>query len=109
MGRGLSRRQRQILCLALQEKFVTCEEILIKLLGWQLQKRGAKETAIDKAKYASDHATLSRSLTRLWSRGLIEYWQNKLTHYRTAVTLTDEGKALAQAISAEDQEKQSNG
>ncbi len=108
MGRGLSRLQREILCLALKEKFVTCEEILIKLLGWQLQKRGAKETAIDKAKYASDHATLSRSLTRLWSRGLVEYWRT-LSHYRTGVTLTDEGKMLAQAISEEEAEDAING
>jgi DNA-binding MarR family transcriptional regulator len=104
MGRGISRLQRQILCLSLQEKFVTCEEILTKLWGWQRQKRGAKEAAMDKAKYASAHATLSRSLTRLWARGLIIYWRT-LTHSRTAVSLTPAGKALAQAISAEDQDE----
>ena len=104
MGRGLSRLQRQILCLAFQEKFVTCEEILTKLWHLQFQNLGSKEAAIDKAKYASAHATLSRTLTRLWARGLITYWKT-LTLYRTAVSLTTAGKSLARAIFSEDQEE----
>jgi hypothetical protein len=108
MSRGVSRLQRQILHLALKEKFVTCQEILTELWGWQPQKQGSKESAIDKAKYASAHATLSRSLTRLWARGLITYWRT-LTHFRTAVSLTSEGKELAQALSMEDQEEQLHG
>jgi hypothetical protein len=108
MSRGISRLQRQILFIALREKFVTCQEILTELWGWQPQKQGAKESTIEKAKYASAHATLSRSLTRLWARGLITYWRT-LTHSRTAVSLTPEGKELVQALSMEDQEEKFDG
>lgn len=108
MGRGISCLQRQILCIALQEKFVTCEEILTELWGLQSHKQGPKEAAKDKAKYASAHASLSRSLTRLWVRNLIVYWRT-LSHSRTAISLTPAGKGLAEAISVEDQEEQFNG
>ncbi len=108
MARGFSFLQRQILCLILREKFVTCQEILTELWGWQPQKQGSQKTAIDKSRYNLGHSTLSRCLTSLWSRGLIEYWRT-LSLYRTAITLTHAGKVLAQAIFAEDQEKQSNG
>lgn len=103
MGRGLSQVQKRILLLTLREKFATCQEILSDLWGVQ---PGA---VFDKGKYGAAHAALSRSLTRLWWRGLIEYWQNKLSHYRTAVTLTDEGKLLAQAISEEEADDVING
>lgn len=96
MGKGLSHLQRQILRLALREKFATCEELLTL---WGVQPGAGS----DKGRYAAAHSALSRSLTRLYLRGLVEYWQHKLTHYRTGVTLTDEGKVLAQAIFAEDQ------
>lgn len=107
MGRGLSLLQRQILRLTFREKFVTCEEILTNLRGWPGQEMGSKKPIIDKAKYATAHSALSRSLTRLWERGLITYWRT-LTHYRTGVTLTAKGKVLAHAILAEDQEGQFN-
>jgi hypothetical protein len=100
MGRGLSHLQRKILCLALIEKFVTCEEILTKVWDWQPPKQGPEKTTTDKAKYASAHAALSRSLTRLWARDLITYWRT-LTHYRTGITLTDHGIELARSILAE--------
>jgi hypothetical protein len=99
MGRGLSQLQKRILLLTLRKGFATCQEILLDLWGVQ---PGAVS---DKGRYAAAHSALSRSLTRVWQRGLIEYWQNKLSHYRTGVTLTDEGKLLAQAILAEDQEE----
>ena len=102
MGRGLSRRQRQILCLALREKFVTCQKLLTL---WGVQP-GA---VYDKGRYAAAHSALSRALTRLWWRGLVEYWQHKLTHYRTGVTLTDEGQVLARSILAEEAEDEING
>lgn len=108
MGRGLSFLQREILQLVLKEKFVSCQEILSKLWDWPPQKQGIKEATIDRAKYAAAHSTLSRTLTRLWTRGLVEYWRN-LSQYRTGVTLTDAGKMLAKAIFAEDQEEQFNG
>ena len=88
MGRGLSDLQRQILCLALEEKFVTCQDLLTI---WGVQP-GA---VVDKGRYAAAHSALSRSLTRLFLRNLIEYWQHKLTHYRTAITLTGDSEVLA--------------
>jgi hypothetical protein len=98
MGRGLSFVQKRILMLVLQEKFVTCQDLLSL---WGVQPGAVSY----RGRYAAAHSALSRSLTRVWQRGLIEYWQNKLSHYRTGVTLTDEGKLLAQAILAEDQEE----
>jgi len=96
MGRGLSTIQKRILSFVWKEKFVKCQDLLTM---WGVQPGAVS----DKGRYAAAHSALSRSLTRLFWRGLIEYWQHKLSHYRTAVTLTDEGKALAQAIFAEDQ------
>ena len=101
MGRGLSLVQKRILTVVLQGKFVTCQDLLTI---WGVHP-GA---VVDKGKYAAAHSALSRALTRLWWRGLIEYWQHKLTHYRTGVSLTGDGKALAEAILAEYQEKQFN-
>jgi hypothetical protein len=92
----ISNLQREILHLALEKRFITCEEILLELWGWQGQEQGS----IGKAQYASAHASLSRCLTRLWVQGLIEYWKT-LTRYRTAITLTDAGEALAHTIMAE--------
>ncbi len=101
MGRGLSLVQKKILKVVLQGKFVTCQDLL-NLWGVQ---QGAVS---DKGKYAAAHSALSRALTRLWWRGLIEYWQDKLTHYRTAITLTGDGEVLARSILAENQEEQFN-
>ena len=92
----ISNLQREILHLALEKRFITCEEILLELWGWKGQEQGS----IGKAQYASAHASLSRCLTRLWGKGLIEYWKT-LTRYRTAITLTDAGEALARTIMAE--------
>ena len=95
MGR-LSYLQRQILCLIFREKFVKSQDLLTL---WEVEPGAVS----DKAKYGSAHASLSRSLSRLWYRNLIEIWKG-LTGYRTAVTLTDAGKVLAQAILAEGEE-----
>ena len=97
MGRGLSTIQKRILTLVLQEKFVTCQDLLTL---WGVQP-GA---VVDKAKYAAAHSALSRSLTRLWWRGLIEYWQDKLNRYRTAISLTSAGKSMAESIILEESE-----
>jgi DNA-binding MarR family transcriptional regulator len=102
MGRGLSHLQRQILRLVLKEKFVTCQNLLTL---WGVQPGAVS----NRDRYAAAHSSLSRALTRLWWRGLVTYWQNKLTHFRTGVTLTDEGKVLAQAISEEEAESEING
>jgi len=85
------------LCLALEEKFVTCQEILSELWGWKGQEQGI---TIGKAQYASAHANLSRCLTRLWRKDLIEYWKT-LTRHRTGITLTPAGETLARTIMAE--------
>jgi len=53
------------LTLVLARKFITCEEILVELWGWQPKKQGSKEAATDKAQYASAHAGLSRVLTKI--------------------------------------------
>jgi DNA-binding MarR family transcriptional regulator len=97
MGRGLSLVQKRILTFVLQEKFVTCQDLLTM---WGVQP-GA---IVDKAKYASAHSGLSRSLSRLYWRGLIEYWQDKLSHYRTAITLTEVGRSMAESIILEEGE-----
>ena len=99
MGRGLSHLQRQILCLAFERGFVTSSEMIEKFWGLQYHKQVSKEAA-----YASAHATLSRSLTRLFLRNLIEFWQDKLSRYRTAITLTDEGKSMANSFIIEERE-----
>jgi hypothetical protein len=105
---GLSRLQKRILSFVLREKFATSEEILIDLWGWPVREIGRKKPIVDKARYAAAHASLSRSLTRLWARGLIEYWRT-LSHYRTAVSLTPAGKELVQVMLGEDQEGGSDG
>jgi len=92
----ISNLQREILRLALEKSFITCEEILLELWSWKDQEQGT----IGKAQYASAHASLSRCLTRLWVRGLIEYWKT-LTRYKTGITLTYAGEALARTIMEE--------
>jgi len=104
----LSDIQKEILRLAFEKKFVTSTEILTELWGWQPRARGTQKSTIDKTRYACRHASLSRCLTRLWLRGLIEYWKN-LTRYRTAITLTPEGETLARAILAETEKSRIRG
>jgi len=86
MSSRLSDLQKEILLLCLENRFLTCQDILHQVFGGR--------------EYNVAHASLSRSLTRLWGRGLIQYWKT-LSHYSTAITLTPEGEALAQAIFAE--------
>lgn len=56
----------------------------------------------------SAHASLSRSLTRLWMKNLIIYWKT-LTRYRTGITLADAGEALARAIMEEMENEEVDG
>lgn len=91
-----SEHQRRILILAFKEKFLTCQEILAMLWGV-----GARER--ETPQYARGHSSLSRCLTRLWRRGLIEYWKT-LTRQRTGISLTSRGKLLALKL-IEDEEK----
>jgi hypothetical protein len=93
MSKEFSSLQKQILRLVLKEKFVTSGEILSELWGW-------KGKEIGKAQYASGHSSLSRTLTKLWTKNLIRYWKG-LTGFKTGITLTPEGKTIAQAILAD--------
>jgi len=94
MSRGISDIQKKILVLCLKQGFLTCQDIIRQVFGGR--------------KYNVAHASMSRSLTRLWGRGLVQYWRT-LNLYYTAITLTPEGKTLAQAILAEADEEQVNG
>ena len=102
MGRGLSDLQQDILCLTLEggKGFLSSQEILRRLWGWQPQEWGSKMAAIGEAEYRSAHASLSRALTRLWRRGLIEIWKN-ITGSATAVSLKDAGVEVAHGIMVE--------
>jgi hypothetical protein len=82
----LSELQKAILTLCLRKRFLTSEEILRQVFSGR--------------SYEAGHASLSRSLTRLWQKNLILYWKT-LTHYRTGITLTAEGETLAQTIMEE--------
>jgi len=96
--------QKSILTLALTRKFITCEELLVELWGRGAQEHGT----IDKAQYASRHASLSRVLTKLWMKNLIVIWKN-ITRYRTAICLTPEGEMTAHTIMAEAAKEQVRG
>jgi DNA-binding PadR family transcriptional regulator len=86
MGRDISDLQKTILILCQEKGFLTCQDILRQVFGGR--------------EYGVAHATLSRTLTRLWVKNLITIWKT-LSRYRTGVSLTDEGTELAQAILAE--------
>jgi hypothetical protein len=86
MSNRLSDLQKTILLLCLENRFLTCQDILHQVFGGR--------------EYDVAHASLSRTLTRLWAKNLITIWKT-LSRYRTGVSLTDEGTALAQTIFAE--------
>lgn len=100
----LSDIQKEILRLAFEKNFVTSAEILTEIWGWQPRARGTQKSTIGKGRYACRHASLSRSITRLWSKNLMIIWKT-ITHSRTAISLTPQGKTLAKAILAEGQKK----
>ena len=91
MGGRLSDLQREILLLCLESRFLTSQEILRQVFNGR--------------QYETAHASLSRCLTRLWLKGLIDYWKT-LTRYRTGITLTAAGETLARAILAETENEQ---
>jgi hypothetical protein len=86
MSRKLSDLQREILLLCLESRFLTCQDILRQVF--------------DGREYNAAHASLSRTLTRLWSKNLITIWKT-LSRYQTGMSLTDEGKTLAESILAD--------
>ncbi len=94
--------QQDILCLTLEggKGFLSSQEILRRFWGWQPQEWGSKRAAVGEAKYRSAHASLSRTLTRLWQKGLITIWKT-LTKSATGITLTDAGAEVAHEIMVE--------
>ena len=108
MRRRLSHLQKGILLLCLENGFLSTEEILSAWLHWKPAKWGSKMVTVGKSEYNAGHASLSRTISRLWHRGLVVIWKN-LTNSATGITLTDAGKALAQAISEEETEDVDNG
>ncbi|MFI5329908.1 MAG: hypothetical protein ACHQ2F_02555 [Desulfobaccales bacterium] len=97
MGRGLSTIQKRILSFAWKEKFVTCQDLLSLWGVWP-------GDVVDMGKYSAAHSALSRSLSRLWWRGLIEYWQNKFNRCQTAISLTSTGISEAETIILEEEQ-----
>jgi hypothetical protein len=95
--KSLSENQKAILRLTFEKRFLTSQEILAELWGWKNKEQRTP-------KYASGHSSLSRCLTRLWRRGLIEYWKT-LTGQRTGITLTNKGKMLAVRTITEEQKR----
>jgi hypothetical protein len=89
MSRQLSERQKEILVLCFERRFLTFQEILVELWGKK----------VTQAHYAS----ISRSLTRLWRAGALIIWKSVtgLTGPGTGVSLTNKGKMLAVSIMAE--------
>jgi len=104
MSKGISDLQEEILVSCLENGFLSTQDILRRVWAWEPQEWGSRKATIGESEYNAAHASLSRSLTRLWLRGLIEYWKN-LTLYRTGITLTPAGETLARAILAEGQKK----
>lgn len=108
MGRGISDLQRWILLLCLENGFLSIQEILSAWRDWGPVQWGSKKAAIGEREYNLGHASLSRTISRLWQRDLVVIWKN-LTNSATGITLTDAGKALAQTISDEVTEDANNG
>jgi hypothetical protein len=96
----ISDLQKEIFHLALEKRFITFEEILVELWGWESGAGWGRKKAIGERKYARGHASLSRSITRLWSKNLVIIWKT-ITNSRTAISLTPEGKTIALGILAE--------
>jgi len=105
MSRGISDLQREILLLCLEKGFLSCQEILCRVWGWEPQEWGFRKATIGESEYNVAHASLSRSITRLWAKNLVIIWKN-LTNSATRITLTPEGETLAQAILGEATEEQ---
>ena len=103
MGRGISDLQRDILLLLIKNKFLSFQEMLGLVWGWEPAEWGSKKAAIGEAQYNAAYASMSRTLDRLWRRGLVKIWKN-ITGPGTGVSLTAQGQALASSISSESKE-----
>jgi len=105
---GISGLQKWILLVCMDIRFISVEEILCAWREWEPAEWGSKIATVGVGEYNSAHASLSRAITRLWRRGLVVIWKN-LTNSATGVTLTDAGRAMAQAISEEKAEDKNSG
>jgi hypothetical protein len=109
MSRSISELQGWILLLCLERGgFVSSQDILCAWFGCEPEEWGSKKAAVGWDEYNKCHATLSRSISRLSQRGLVVIWKTP-SRSATGISLTDEGKALARAISDEEKEDPNNG
>ncbi len=95
MNRKISSLQKMILYLALKRGgFVSSREILSSVWGIGLTP--------EEPGYESAHASLSRSLTRLFARGLVDIFKKipgaATGTCATVVGLTPEGETLASCL-----------
>ncbi len=93
----ISDLQHQVLHLALRKRFVTTEEVLTELWGWPTGEQGYRKGRIGKSVYNAKHASLSRSLARLWANNLVNLWK-PITGPGTGISLTLAGEVLIRAI-----------
>ena len=95
----ISDLQREILISCLERNFLSVQDILAQIWGWEPAEWGAKKATIGKSEYNTAHASLSRAISRLWQRGLVVIWKN-LTNSATGISLTDAGTELARTFTA---------
>jgi len=98
MSKGISELQKWILLVCLENRFASTKELLCAWFDCEPADWWSKKASIGWAEYNKAHASLSRSISRLWQRGLVIIWKN-LTYSATGITMTDVGKAIAQSIS----------
>jgi hypothetical protein len=96
----ISDNQQKILVAAYERKFLSFEDILNLLWGFEPQEWGSRKTSVGESQYRAAYSSLSRSLDRLWRRGLVKIWKN-ITGRGTGITLTSAGKNLARSILAD--------
>jgi len=100
MSKNISDLQKGILLLCLGKGFLLTQDILCWWWGWEPAEWGDKKAGSQQ--YNAAHSSLSRSLDRLWRRGLIIIWKS-ITGSATGVSLSSQGREVAKAISAEEE------
>jgi len=108
MSRGISDLQKGILLLCQEKGFLLTQDILGWWWGWEPMEWGSKKATVGESEYRAAYASLSRTLDRLWRRGLVKIWKS-ITGPGTGITLTPQGQRIAQAISEEKAEDAING
>ena len=101
MGKGISDLQRWIFHSARKKDFSRPKKYCPPGGIGNRCNGGPRKAAVGASEYNAAHSSLSRTISRLWQRGLVVIWKN-LTGSATGITLTQEGKAMAKAISEED-------